>query len=169
MTIADCGFRDSSFLSGRERLLQMGPTLLVDIGFDPDYKYTAGGLTFNSDIAQVPALIDTGATFSCIDDALAQSLGLPLVDRHMFWGINGECELNVYLAHIVVPALSFFQHGVFFGCSIVQISGVHRAVLGRTLLQNMMLIYDGRTGSVRITRQPSGNDAAPQHGVARLP
>jgi hypothetical protein len=26
----------------------------------------------------------------------------------------------------------------------------HRALLGRTLLQNMLLVYDGRSGSVKL-------------------
>ena len=159
MFIADCGFRDGSFLSGTERLVQFGPTLLVNIGLDPEYKYAESGSALNSDITQVEALVDTGAVLSCIDESLAQSLGLPLVDRQMILMLNGEHEANVYLAHIVIPALSFFQRGLFWGCSIAKGGRSHRAVIGRTLLRDMMLVYDGRTGSVRIIRQPSGLDA----------
>ena len=140
-------------------LVQTGPILLVNIEDDPEYKYSENGSTFNSGITQVKALIDTGATFSCIDDDLAQSLDLPLVDRRMFCLLNGKRELNAYLAHIVVPALSLFQHGIFYGLSFDEIDRPYRAVIGRTFLRDMMLVYDGRTGSVRITRQPSDLDA----------
>ncbi len=146
-------------------LVQTGPTLLVNIGVDPEYKYSENGSTFNSDITQVKALIDTGATFSCIDDDLAQSLDLPLVDRRVFCLLTGKYELNGFLAHIVIPALSFFQHGIFYGFPNDS-HELYQAVLGRTFLQHMMLDYDGRTGSVRIARQPSDLDAALQHGTA---
>ncbi len=152
MPIADCGFPGTDQMSGAAALIQYGPTLWVDIGFDPEYKYDENSASPRSEITQVPALVDTGATISCIDDALAQSLNLPLVDRQMSSGIGGKHELNVYLAHIVVPALSFFQYGIFHGVSLTEGEQPHRALIGRTFLQGMMLIYDGRTGSVQIAR-----------------
>ncbi len=79
--------------------------------------------------------------------------------------LTGKYELNGFLAHIVIPALSFFQHGIFYGLTFDEIERPYLAVIGRTFLQDMTLIYDGPTGSVRIARQPSGNDVAPQHGV----
>ena len=161
MPVIDCGFRDGPLGSGAERLVQRGPILQVNIGLDPEYKYESGS-TFNSDIMQVPALVDTGAVFSCIDDDLARSLGLPLVDRRLFYMLNGKRECNAYLAHIVVPALSLFQHGIFYGLTLDEIERPYLAVIGRTFLRDMTLIYDGPTGSVRIARQPIGNDATPQ-------
>ena len=140
-------------------LAQRGPTLLVNIGLDPEYKYAESGSTVDSDIMQVSALVDTGATFSAIDDDLAQSLDLPLVDRQVFCLLNGKRELNAYLAHIVVPALSLFQHGIFYGLFLAEIDRPYQAVIGRTFLRGMMLVYDGGTGSVRIIRQPSSLDA----------
>ena len=160
MLIADCGFRDGSFLSGAERLVQCGPTLLVNIGLDPEYKYAESGSAFNSDIMQVPALVDTGAIFSCIDDDLAQSLGLPLVDRRVFSMLNGVRECNAYLAHIVVPALSLFQHGILYGLTFDEIDRPYLAVIGRTFLRDMVLVYDGPTGSVRIMKQPELSEPA---------
>ena len=102
-----------------------------------------------------------------IDDALAQSLNLPLVDRQVLCLYGGKRELNAYLAHIVVPALSFFQCGIFYGFPFNTRDGPYRAVLGRTFLRDMILVYDGGTGTVRIARQPSAaksphTDAAPQ-------
>jgi len=164
MPIVDCGFRDGPLGSGAEILVQRGPILQVNIGLDPEYKYESGS-ALNSDIMQVPALVDTGAVFSCIDDDLARSLGLPLVDRRLFYMLNGKRECNAYLAHIVVPALSLFQHGIFYGLTLDEIERPYLAVIGRTFLRDMVLIYDGPTGSVRIARQPRGNGAAPQRRV----
>ena len=165
MLIADCGFGDSPLNSGAEKLALDGPTLLVDIGFDPKCQYAVNGSTFKSDITQVPALIDTGAALSCIDNELARSLNLPLVDRRVFLSLAGECELNAYLAHIAIPSLSFFQHGIFFGVPLFKRPPFFRALLGRTFLRGMVLVYDGPTGSVRIARQPSAAKS-PHAGVA---
>ncbi len=165
MTTTDCGFSDGPFHSGVDLLILRGPTLLVNIGLDPEYNYAETGVALNSDATQVKALVDTGATFSCIDEDLAQSLDLPLVDRQTMISLSGQCEVNLYLAHVTIPAMSFFQRGIFYGCSVNEAAWHHRAVLGRTFLRDMVLIYDGPTGSVRIARQPSGNDATPQHGV----
>ena len=159
MLITDCGFRDDPYFSGAGKLVQNGPALLVNIGLDPEYKYAESEPTFNSGIIQVPALIDTGASFSAIDEDIAQSLGLPLVDRRVFYLLNGKRELNAYLAHMVVPALSWFQHGIFYGLCFAEMDRDYGAVLGRTFLRDMMLVYDGRTGSVRIARQSSDNGA----------
>ena len=44
----------------------------------------------------------------------------------------------------MVPALSFFQYGIFHGVSLTEGEQPHRALIGRSFLQDMMLIYDGR-------------------------
>ena len=154
MPIADCGFRNTDQLSGLKALLQFGPTLWVDMGFDPTFDYAKGSLTGalgpQSSATQIPALVDTGATFSCIDNNLALSLGLPFVDRQNISGVGGEHELNVYLAHVIAPALRWGQWGLFYGVKLAEGQQPHRALIGRFFLQTMMLIYDGRTGHVEI-------------------
>ena len=152
MPIVDCGFSGGEQASGEQMLLTFGPTLLVDVGFNPEHKYGVNGAFPKSAAAQVPALVDTGAIMSCIDDALAQKLGLPLVDRQNVSGVGGTHECNVYLAHIVAPTLAWFQWGLFYGVNLTEGGQAHQALIGRTFLQGMMMIYDGRTGSVQIAR-----------------
>jgi predicted aspartyl protease len=101
-------------------------------------------------IENVPALIDTGATMSCIDDQLAQQLGLPLINQVQSPGVHGSAPLNVYLAYLLIPSLSVAQTGEFIGANMAAGGQFHRALLGRTLLQNMLLVYDGRSGSVKL-------------------
>jgi predicted aspartyl protease len=168
MPIADCGFPAAftvpgtdppQVVSGRDLLIQHGPTAWVEIGFNPDL--------FHADVAVVQraiatvqaqpvsnqlvgALIDTGATESCIDEELAQELQLPLIDRQDGSGIGGTDQFNVYLGHIRIAALRFVQYGRFMGVKLTAGDQPHRALLGRTLLQGMILVYDGRDGSVRL-------------------
>ena len=76
MAEVDCGFSDTPTSSGFDLLTTLGPTLVVDIGFDANHK---NGIPVPG-IKGVVALVDTGATESCIDNLLAVQLGLPLVD-----------------------------------------------------------------------------------------
>ncbi len=135
-------------------LVQFGPTIVVDIGFDPRVISptfpVAAGFQLIPPIQGVPALVDTGALQSCIDEQLAQQLQLPLVNTHQVSGIGGSTILNVYLAHITIPTLGTMQYGLFSGAQLAQGGQPHRAIIGRTLLKDMMLIYDGRAGSVKL-------------------
>lgn len=95
-------------------------------------------------------LIDTGAYQSCIDEQLAQQLQLPLVNQQVASGVGGQITLNVYLAYIAIPALGQTQAGMFTGALLAAGGGHHRALLGRTLLADMLLVYDGKSGSVKL-------------------
>lgn len=137
-----------------------GPSLLVDIGFDPTVltqvaagapvQPPAAGTSPN--VRQVLALIDTGAVESCIDDALAQQLQLPLVNQQQASGVGGIHTLNVYLAFIAMPLLATVQAGTFIGAQLSTGGQPHLALIGRTLLSDTLLIYDGRSGSVKLAR-----------------
>jgi predicted aspartyl protease len=150
-----CGFNDSPGAPGSELLVLIGPTLMVDIGFDPAWRIgnpVAPALTGNL----LPALVDTGAGESCIDQLLAASLGLPIVDRRRVAGSVGAHEVNVYLAQINVPSLAFVIHGQFAGVNLQEGGQQHRALIGRTFLRNFELHYEGHSGTVRITKiEPS--------------
>jgi hypothetical protein len=67
-------------------------------------------------------------------------------------GVAGKQECNVYLAHLIAPVMAWFQWGLFYGVSLIEGGQVHQALIGRTFLQSMMLVYDGRTGRVQIAR-----------------
>src|SRR5262249_6480377 len=100
--------------------------------------------------ATVPALIDTGAHQSMIDEALALQLQLPLINQEHFAGVGGPGVANVYLALVQIPSLGKVQFGAFMGAQLRAGGQVHQALLGRTFLQGMILVYDGAMGSVRI-------------------
>ena len=111
-------------------LAEFGPTLLVQIGFDPQFRPGGGPPDLPDD--RFPALVDTGALESCIDSMLAGALGLPVADRRPVSGVHGADEVNMHLAAGGQP---------------------HRALMGRTFLMNFAMTYDGRTGAVAL-----GND-----------
>jgi predicted aspartyl protease len=130
---------------------------LVDIGFDPAIlAQVAGGTPVQlppagaPNVVNVPALIDTGASGSCIDEALAQQLQLPLINQQTTAGVGGQTILNVYLAFISIPSLGYVQAGAFTGALLAAGGQPQRPLIGRTLLADTLLVYDGRAGSVKL-------------------
>ena len=145
----ECGFRDTEHDNASDLLILLGPTVLVDIGFDPAVDYTVAGASPSSQTRQVLALLDTSALDCCIDDALANEIGLPVVDRARVSRVGGATDLNVYLGHIVTPALNYVQWGRFAGARLRDGGQMHSALIGQNVLQDMLVIYDGRDGRVK--------------------
>ena len=143
-----CGFNDSATISGRDQLVIKGPTLFVDIGFDQAYQ-GPGQVPVPAERG-VHALVDTGATSSCIDSALAVRLNLPVIDKQMISGVGGRHVVNMHLAQIHVPTLNFTIYGSFAGVDLIAGGQEHHALIGRTFLQHFTMIYEGLTGTVTL-------------------
>jgi len=136
-----CGFNNGGGVTGCDLLSLHGPTLNVQIGFDPNFDVNAvpsGIPTLPPDL--IHALVDTGASESCIDSALAMTLNLPIVDRRMTSGAHGAKEVNVHLAHIHVPGLAFTIHGAFCAVDLAAGGQAHLALIGRTFLKNFTMV-----------------------------
>ena len=147
-----CGFNDSPNFQGCDLLVNYGPTLSVDIGFDPTHDPVANptGIPVPG-IKGVHALVDSGAGECCIDSLLAVQLNLPLVNRRQISGVQGKSEANVYLAQVHVPALGVTINGAFCGVDLKAGGQLHSALIGRTFLRHFKMIYEGKTGTVTIT------------------
>ena len=151
MSETECGFEGApGGASGSDLLVTLGPTLQVDIGFDPAWKLGVGTNPTPA-IKDVDALVDTGAAVSCIDDMLAVQLGLPCHDKQPLAGVGGQHMANMYIAQIQVPSLQLTIYGTFAGVHLAAGGQVHRALLGRTFLRAFTMVYEGKTGAVKIT------------------
>jgi hypothetical protein len=150
MARTKCGFDDlPGAVPGQQLLTFHGPTLGVTISFDPEFVFTGN----NPPPAQglpVRALVDTGATVSCIDNIVAAQLNLPIIDRQPIAGVGGQHLANMYMAQIFVPNLNFWIYGTFAGVDLAAGGQMHRALIGRTFLRNFTMEYHGRTGTVII-------------------
>lgn len=131
-------------------MVSLGPTLLVDIGFDPKYVAASGVPPPSAAIKGIWALVDTGATECCIDGDLAKELALPVIDRRHIAGIGGKKEVNIHLAQVFVPALMFTVNGAFAAVDLAAGGQQHKALIGRTFLRYFTMIYSGSTGDVEI-------------------
>ncbi len=94
------------------------------------------------------AIIDTGATFSAVDDALLQRLGVSPIGLSPTGTAGGPAQLNVYPARFILPG------GIQVGFS--RVTGVHLtgqpmiALIGRDVLSSMVLVYNGPLGIVTL-------------------
>jgi hypothetical protein len=150
---SECGwFSVPGGAAGSTLLCQYGPTIAVDIGFDPAHKPGEPDLPPIAGIKGVPALVDTGAFASCIDSLLATQLNLPIIDRRIVSGIGGPQEVNFHLAQVCVPSLRFTQYGMFAGVHLAAGGQPHQALLGRTFLRHHTMLYEGPSGQVTISR-----------------
>jgi hypothetical protein len=170
MASTKCGFDDiPGGASGAEMLAFHGPTLYVDIGFDPDFKPSPEAVPVPG-ITGIAALVDTGAGESCIDSILAAQLNLPIVDKRMVSGVHGAQEVNMHLAQVRVPSLSINILGAFAAVHLAAGGQPHRALIGRTFLRHFTMVYEGTTGTVAISSVDVGvPSASPAPAISPLP
>lgn len=153
MASTECGFADGpGGVLGCDLLISNGPTLNVNIGFDPSYNPISADPPPTLPVIGLPALVDSGATDSCIDRLLAAQLKLPVVDRQRVAGVHGARDVNMHLAQIHVPSLDVTLYGKFAGVDLIAGGMIHHALIGRTFLRHFTMAYDGLTGSVVLSR-----------------
>lgn len=130
-----------------DQLASFGPTIPILVGVPQGQP--ADGHPKAQPVTQVQALIDTGASVSCIDNDFAESLGLPAVDVQNLNGVAGSAPHTVYLGHLFVPQLNIaMSAGRLFGVGLK----THQVIVGRDFLHDAIMIYDGMSGEVTITR-----------------
>ena len=144
MPLADAAFVDSGGRPDHAALIEFGPSLEVVVSpfIDPPQTPTEGHTTH--------ALVDTGATQSCIDIQVATSLVLPVVDYVMIAGATGASRHPLFSARVAIPSPEIFQFGAFAGVDLAAGDQPHRVLLGRTFLQGTVMIYDGARAQVTI-------------------
>ena len=64
--------------------------------------------------------------------------------------MGGTQLFNIYLGYIRIPTLNFVQYGKFMGVHLAAGNQPYRALVGRTVLRDMILVYNGRDGSVNL-------------------
>ncbi len=151
MPTINCGFEDFEEEEQPSLLAQIGPTIPVQIGFDPGFgEFDTADPILPPDLFS--ALVDTGASSNSIDAELASDLRLPVIyyDEEVS-GSAGKHKADIYLAQIHIPELDRTISGQFVGVRLAAGGQLHRAIIGRSFLRNFVLHYDGRTGKVTVS------------------
>jgi len=133
-------------------LLQHGPTVQIVIGLAQ--SFTDQLLQQGQPLPQPVsghALIDTGASITCIDNSAAQNLGLPAIDVvQMMSASHDSIEQNVYPIQMqIVGSPIRVEIPRAIGANLAA-QGL-LALIGRDYLQHCTLFYNGLTGEITLS------------------
>lgn len=133
-------------------LQQKGPLVQVSVTLQ---ESLAAALAQQGKSVPAPAtglaLIDTGASNTCIDNDAAQALGLPVIDvGHMTSASHAKIPSNIYPVQIEITGFKIrFQSPRTMGAALKE-QGL-LLLLGRDLLQVCTLFYNGATGQITLS------------------
>ena len=136
---------------------KVGPIVKIGIAkpvsLRPSAEASGEGKT--APIVAIPALVDTGASITCITEAVAKAAGLQLFGKRPTHSVHGEKLSNLYIGDVALPfgdpAKSNTVETLLKEASplmeFVTNSSHYSALLGRDLLcEGLFTItgYDGR-------------------------
>ncbi|MBV9224147.1 MAG: hypothetical protein JO185_26645 [Acidobacteriaceae bacterium] len=135
-----------------QALQQRGPILNVAVGLE---RSMSAGLLASGNQVPIPvatvALIDTGASNTCVDNDLAVQLGLPVVDTmKMTSASHHEVEQPAYPISIEII-------GTQIQFSVPKAMGAQLAaqglglLIGRDVLAAFTMFYNGPTGQITLS------------------
>ena len=97
------------------------------------------------------ALIDTGASMTCIDDEAAQTLRLPVIDvAKMASASHDSTDCNIYPIQIDIPGINL-KIGVPRAMGAALRAQDLLLLIGRDVLQHGTLFYNSRDSAERFT------------------
>jgi|SRR5208337_3121347 len=132
-------------------LLQRGPIVQVSVGLE---QQMARRLLQEGKLVPTPieglALIDTGATTTCIDEEAASKMGLPVIDvATMASASEASSEHNVHpISLIIVGSQIMINVERAMGAALAP-QGL-LVLIGRDVLVNCSLVYNGPAGSFSL-------------------
>ncbi len=134
----------SSALQLRGPILQVSVTVEQNLG---------KGLIAQGKSLPVPksglALIDTGASNTCIDEQAAKELGLPVIDvANMQSASHEKHPCNIYPVQIITPIVTLNAPRAMGAALAPQ--GL-LVLIGRDVLQSCTLFYNGPAGQFTLT------------------
>ncbi|MGC8544281.1 MAG: aspartyl protease family protein [Vulcanisaeta sp.] len=134
-----------------------GPMIVIDIepaGVIQSFAQSRG-VTLNN-VRNVAALIDTGASITAVDKGVLNKLGYPPYGTINLTTAGGTAAVPMYLVKLTlfsnVP--SVIARIVLDNISVAAVdlaTQQYKALIGRDVLRNILLIYDGAAGQITVT------------------
>ena len=139
------------FLPPAVSLVMRGPIIQVTITIEAN---AGKGLLAQGKQLPSPkpglALIDTGAGCTCIDEQVAQELGLPVIDAgKMTSATHADEPCNVYPIQFTLPPNLTFNCARTMGAKLAA-QGI-QILIGRDILQRCTLFYNGAVGQFTLS------------------
>lgn len=138
-------------VSAATALRDLGPMIQVTLSLESNAEkgLLAEGKPVPTPISGM-ALIDTGAMRTCIDDATAQKLGLPVIGvGRMSSATHANEPCNIYPVKFVIQSIGAVNLPNTMGAKL---GGHIVALIGRDLLASCVLVYNGVSGQVTLCR-----------------
>jgi hypothetical protein len=136
---------------GQVQLAQFGPTIPVAIGLAPSTlaMFQSAGLPVPASVAGL-AMIDTGAAVCVVDQDALTGLGLTPSGSMTISTTTGSAVRPTYTASLSFPGTSLpnITFTDFVGAPLQEHGVV--ALIGRSVLQHFIVIYNGPGGSVTV-------------------
>jgi hypothetical protein len=132
-------------------LVQLGPVVQALLEVPPALaaSLTAAGKQVPAPVVGY-ALIDTGASVSCIDANVPPRLGLQPTGSAMLTGAKGGGQSSTYAVRLVVQATQqVVEYQNMVEADLATLGYV--ALLGRDYLAGASLIYNGPTGEYTLS------------------
>ncbi len=131
---------------------KVGPVL--KLGFTPPGAIGDAAARQGTGAGQVTgaqALVDTGASVTCVTEEVARHANLPLIGKMPSAGVHGVREMNVYMADIILPfgdptRAGDFSAQVTASRQVMEFqtnSSHYQALLGRDILCSGLLEMAG--------------------------
>jgi len=142
-----------TFPAGRALQL-LGPSLSVVVSVTQEHQ-NALSLAGTAVPPAVPGmgLIDTGASFTAVDESVCQQLGLKPTGVVRMAHASGSAVRNTYPIQIIFPGTGlpnlFLPSAVSVNLAIGQ-GPKHIVLIGRDLLLHLRVVYNGPMGRVEI-------------------
>ena len=146
MPIVNTRFRTS------ELLVSKGPVIPVSITLSDESQraYSNQGKEIPQVVSGL-ALVDTGASKTCFDEASAIKAGLPVIDTAiMSSASHTNHRVKVFMGKIVLDQSNIVinvENGL--GANLTAFDGIV-ALIGRNLLRSAMFTYNGPDGLISI-------------------
>ena len=147
-------------LPNEQGLMMVGACLAAEVHVPPTIAeaMTKDGTAVPASVSGL-AMIDTGATLTCVHEPLLTDLGLKPVSVVTSGTANGPVQQSVYMVRLIFPILGWTLDlqvaGVNLTGQVAQLRPPEQivALLGRNLLSQCLLIWNGPGGFWSIATQ----------------
>lgn len=102
------------------------------------------------DFFESGAMIDTGASDTCVDYRIAHALKLRQIDQRTIGTVGGPIEVAVFLGVLDIPQLQYKRLTRFFAPKIERIN--YSVLIGRSVLSEYIFTYDGPANVCHFAR-----------------
>ena len=151
LTLRSQASKNGEIVAAPEGLAQRGPIVPVTLTVSDAHRQALEQAAKPSPrVVNGLALIDTGASHTCLDESTAKDVGLPVIDRATITSAShADNNVPVFSAKLAIIRFSDINLERVPGANLKPQGLI--ALIGRDVLSRAVLVYNGPDGSVSIS------------------